>query len=315
MKQLLILMAFLLAVMLLLFCVMAVGNAKQSVQIADKVQQLSNLKAEMRSVQKENRTLSGELEAVEVQNRKLRWEQQAVAKQLSGLLPDPEDGLPGLPQAADEPAAGEVLLEAMAVRQTLVGAVQDASKNGAAPLPAQSHAADGRICWAAGEDPVAIADGSGGETAGNPAGRDAGREAVTAGSSAAIADGTGGETVGSAAVVSAGTGGETAQSAAAAASGSGGDGPAGGADAAACCRERENGCCIPDSLEADRGAVLAVSETITVPAASRGSTAAEAVAALLPMLRQQIDSLLHDLPELVHSLAESLLSTPLGSGS
>ena len=106
----------------------------------------------------------------------------------------------------------------------------------------------------------------------------------------------------------------TAQSAAAA-SGSGGDEPAGGADAAACCRERENGCCVPDSLEADRGAVLAVSEAITVPAASRGSSVAEAAAALLPMLRQQIDSLLHDLPELMHLLAESLLFTPLGSGN
>lgn len=275
MKQLLILMAFLLAMMLLLFVVMAVGNAKQSVQIADRVQQLSNLKAELRSVQKENRTLSGELEAVQAQNRKLRWEQQAVAQQLSGLLPDPAGGLPVLPQTAGGQPAGELLLEAMAVRRlAAVGTAESTLENEATPLPTEAATAGGRICWAA--------DGSDAQPSGGGEAADAQPSGVAAKNAAVAA-------------VTAGIVGGGAEQ-----------------QKTPCCRSRA-GCCHPGSDAAKGDTVLAISETITVPAVS-SSTAAAAMLPLLCRQAEEMDSLLHSLFGLVHALTENIAAIPLEAG-
>lgn len=277
MKQLLILMVFLLAMMLIFSGVMAVGNAKQSVQIADRVQQLSSLKAELRSVQKENRQLIKELETAQASSRKLRWQQQAVAKQLAGVLSISGSNAPMTAHTGGVQADGEVLLQAMAVRQTLtaVQAAWGGLRKKAAAL--RGEGAGGRICWAA---------VSGGETGEVTAAAVDSAEGIT--DSPVWATG-----------VAAGAG----------------IALAGGAVDGTCCG-RDGCCCVAERLTG-HGTVLAISEAVTVPVCAGESGAAEAAARLMPLLQRQaerISDVLRSLFELAHTLAESLAGMPLGGG-
>lgn len=290
MKQLLILMVFLLAVMLVFSGVMAVGNAKQSVQIADRVQQLSNLKAELRSVQKENRQLTKELETAQASSRKLRWQQQAVAKQLAGVLSLAESKAPVLPHTGGSRADGEVLLQAMAVKQTLTAAKAAWGGLRAKAAALAGKGADGgRICWAA-----VYSDKTDGETA-----------AVAAVGSA---EGTTNSPVLSAGVA-AGVG-------IALAGGAAEDGGllAGGEVGGTCCGRV---CCCEAECLTGRGTVLAVSEAVTVPVCAGEPDAAEAAARLMPLLQKhmaQMGEMLRSLLELAHTLVESLADVPVGGG-
>lgn len=290
MKQLLILMVFLLAVMLVFSGVMAVGNAKQSVQIADRVQQLSNLKAELRSVQKENRQLTKELETAQASSRKLRWQQQAVAKQLAGVLSLAESKAPVLPHTGGSRADGEVLLQAMAVKQTLTAAKAAWGGLRAKAAALAGKGADGgRICWAA-----VYGDKTDGETA-----------AVAAVGSA--------EGITNSPVLSAGV---AAGVGIALAGGAAEDGGllAGGAVGGTCCGRV---CCCEAECLTGRGTVLAVSEAVTVPVCTGEPDAAEAAARLMPLLQKhmaQMGEMLRSLLELAHTLVESLADVPVGSG-
>lgn len=290
MKQLLILMVFLLAVMLVFSGVMAVGNAKQSVQIADRVQQLSNLKAELRSVQKENRQLTKELETAQASSRKLRWQQQAVAKQLAGVLSLAESKAPVLPHTGGSRADGEVLLQAMAVKQTLTAAKAAWGGLRAKAAALAGKGADGgRICWAA-----VYGDTTDGETA-----------AVAAVGSA--------EGITNSPVLSAGV---AAGVGIALAGGAAEDGGllAGGAVGGTCCGRV---CCCEAECLTGRGTVLAVSEAVTVPVCAGEPDAAEAAARLMPLLQKhmaQMGEMLRSLLELAHTLVESLADVPVGSG-
>jgi len=288
MKQLLILMVFLLAMMLIFSGVMAVGNAKQSVQIADRVQQLSSLKAELRSVQKENRQLIKELETAQASSRKLRWQQQAVAKQLAGVLSISGSNAPMTAHTGGVQADGEVLLQAMAVRQTLT-AVQ-AAWGGLRKKAAALHGegAGGRICWAAvsGGEPAAAAAAGGAEEIVRAVG-------TAAGAGIAAAGGVAGEEA-------AGDGGHSA----------------GGTVDGTCCG-RDDCCCAAERLTG-HGTVLAISEAVTVPVCAGESGAAEAAARLMPLLQRQAErmgDLLRSLFELAHTLAESLAGMPAGGGA
>ncbi len=139
MKQLAVLMALLLAVMLLITGVMAVGNARQSEQMAEKSRQVSSLKADLRTAKKENKTLSTELESCRERILALLSERQAVVQRLSralALLPEGAAGQtdPVLPKG--QTAAGEALLKAAALEQAL-------RRSGGRP-PVQA----GAISWA-----------------------------------------------------------------------------------------------------------------------------------------------------------------------
>ncbi len=333
MKQLLILMVFLLAVMLMISGVMAVGNAKQSVQIADRVQQLSNLKAELRAVQKENRLLTGELESVQARNRRLHWEQQAVAKQLSGVLTLSHRGLPAIQPIGNTPAAGVALLEAMAVRHTLaaVDRTQDGSEAGVLLSPAQAAPAGGRICWAA-----ETADGTVPEAVLPVSGAAAGSEDDAPGDGGVAVDGDASVATGSASELSndvgVTVGGEVAggepgasvdgdaagnaddasdgrvtavdAGSLSAAAGSEDDAPGGGDRCGG-----KAGCCCAGS-RTHSGRVLAVSEPITVPVSGRSP--AEAAIGHLRQQAEQMSRLLRSLLGLVNTLAERI--TVLGDG-
>ena len=290
MKQLLILMVLLLAVMLVFSGVMAVGNAKQSVQIADRVQQLSNLKAELRSVQKENRQLTKELETAQASSRKLRWQQQAVAKQLAGVLSLAESKAPVLPHTGSSRADGEVLLQAMAVKQTLTAAkaAWGGLRTKAAALTGEG-ADGGRICWAA-----VYGDKTDRETA-----------AVAAVGSA--------EGITNSPVLSAGV---AAGVGIALAGGAAEDRGllAGGAVGGTCCGRV---CCCEAECLTGHGTVLAVSEAVTVPVCAGEPDAAEAAARLMPLLQKhmaQMGEMLRGLLELAHTLVESLADVPVGGG-
>ena len=336
MKQLLILTVFLLAVMLMISGVMAVGNAKQSVQIADRVQQLSNLKAELRAVQKENRLLTGELESVQARNRRLHWEQQAVAKQLSGVLTLSYRGLPAIQPIGNTPAAGVALLEAIAVRHTLAASdrTQDGSEAGVLPPPAQAAPAGGRICWAAdtadGTVPEAVlpvsgaaADVAGGMSAVVGSEDDApGDGGVAVNGDASAATGNASELSNDVGVTVGGevAGGEPGASVDGDAAGNADDAPGGGVtavdagslSAAAGSGERcggKAGCCCAGSIT-HSGRVLAVSEPITVPVSGRSP--AEAAIGHLRQQAEQMSRLLRSLLGLVNTLAERI--TVLGDG-
>lgn len=288
MKQLLILMVFLLALMLIFSGVMAVGNAKQSVQIADRVQQLSSLKAELRSVQKENRQLIKELETAQASSRKLRWQQQAVAKQLAGVLSISGSNAPMTAHTGGVQADGEVLLQAMAVRQTLTAAQAAWGELRKKAAALHGEGAGGRICWAA---------VSGGETGEVTAAAVDSAEGIT--DSPVWATG-----------VAAGAG-------IALAGGAAEDGGllAGGTVDGTCCG-RDGCCCVAERLTG-HGTVLAISEAVTVPVCAGESVAAEAAARLMPLLQrqaEQIGDVLRSLFELAHTLAESLAGMPAGGG-
>ena len=312
MKQLLILMVFLLAVMLVFSGVMAVGNAKQSVQIADRVQQLSNLKAELRSVQKENRQLTKELETAQASSRKLRWQQQAVAKQLAGVLSLAESKAPVLPHTGGSRADGEVLLQAMAVKQTLTAAKAAWGGLRAKAAALAGKGADGsRICWAA-----VHGDKTDGETAAVAAVGSA--EGITNSPvlSAGVAAGVGIALAGGAAEDGGLLAGRAAEDGGLLAGGAAEDGGllAGGAVGGTCCGRV---CCCEAERLTGRGTVLAVSEAVTVPVCAGEPDAAEAAARLMPLLQKhmaQMGEMLRSLLELAHTLVESLADVPVGVG-
>lgn len=301
MKQLLILMVFLLAVMLVFSGVMAVGNAKQSVQIADRVQQLSNLKAELRSVQKENRQLTKELENAQASSRKLRWQQQAVAKQLAGVLSLAESKAPVMPHTGGSRADGEVLLQAMAVKQTLTAAKAAWGGLRAKAAALAGKGADGgRICWAA-----VYGDQTDGETAAVAAVGSAEGKTNSPVLSAGVAAGAGLALAGGA-----------AENGGLLAGGAAEDGGllAGRAVGGTCCGRV---CCCEAECLTGHGTVLAVSEAVTVPVCAGEPDAAEAAARLMPLLQKhmaQMGEMLRSLLELAHTLVESLADVPVGGG-
>lgn len=167
MKQLAILMALFLAVLLLITGVMAVGNARQSEQITQRAQQLSSTKAELRKAEKENKLLTAQLENSRERVRGLILEQKAVAGKLENLLAMAKgDESSGTATTLPVETAGEALLKAGALEQALftpgsvqavmAGQQQVASGTDAAAEEADSahgQEADGsRICWAAGAE-------------------------------------------------------------------------------------------------------------------------------------------------------------------
>lgn len=186
MKQLAVLMALFLAVMLLITGVMAVGNARQSEQMVEKSKQISSLKADLRKVKKENKTLSAALDSTGESRARLLLEQQAVAERLRhalALLPGAATGVAPQP-LPPEPVAGEALLQAMALEQALLrtggAAVHTAAAFGAAAEKPQQD--ETPISWAVGGN---AAGATGGSMAGpveaataNSSGTDAGAAAV-----------------------------------------------------------------------------------------------------------------------------------------
>ncbi len=162
MKQLAILMAFLLAVMLMITGIMGVGNARQAEQMTERAMQLSSARAELRKVKKEKAALTETLEASQAQVEKLLREQKAVGQKLDGLLllaQEKEQSTPAslLPMET----AGTALLKAGALEKAMFmqSGVQAVMAGQTAAMPVEAAAKEaagpadnGRICWALGKD-------------------------------------------------------------------------------------------------------------------------------------------------------------------
>ena len=166
MKQLAILMAFLLAVMLLITSVMAVGNARQSEQMVARGRQLSAARTDLRKAKKENTALTAALEKSRDANRHLQAERQAVMQRLKSALAlteeDPADGAgqatggkgsselwAGLPEGMG--VQGEVLLCARALELRLMRVRSAEPERAAGALAAATGGTQGGaepICWA-----------------------------------------------------------------------------------------------------------------------------------------------------------------------
>ncbi len=86
MKQLLALMAFLFFLILVVSGVMAVGNVKQSEQIAQRTQQISELKAELRAAEQLQQNLTRQLTALRSRNAELRTTQASFSRRLGDML-------------------------------------------------------------------------------------------------------------------------------------------------------------------------------------------------------------------------------------
>ncbi|MBQ8149842.1 MAG: hypothetical protein IJ041_04930 [Clostridia bacterium] len=86
MKHLLMLMAFLFFLMLVVSGVMAVGNVKQSEQMAQRIQQVSGLKAELRKAEQRQQELTRELAGWRSRSATLRAGQAAVSRRLGDML-------------------------------------------------------------------------------------------------------------------------------------------------------------------------------------------------------------------------------------
>lgn len=86
MKQILALMTLLLILMLTITTVMAVGNVKQSQQMAQRMQLISSLRADLRSAKQEQETLNTQLECERATSRTLRTERNALNKRYDHLM-------------------------------------------------------------------------------------------------------------------------------------------------------------------------------------------------------------------------------------
>lgn len=148
MKQLAILMAFLLAVLLLVTGVMAVGNARQAEQMTEKARQLSSTKAELRKANKQVKQLTAQLDSSRDRVRGLLLEQKAVGQRVDGLWAQAQAGMAALTMPVE--AAGVSLLKAGALE---AGALETAAAVGeeedTAGTDESAGTGEGRICWAA----------------------------------------------------------------------------------------------------------------------------------------------------------------------
>ena len=86
MKQILALMTIFLILMLTITTVMAVGNVKQSQQMAHRMQLISSLRADLRSAKQEQETLNTQLECERATSRTLRTERNALSKRYDHLM-------------------------------------------------------------------------------------------------------------------------------------------------------------------------------------------------------------------------------------
>lgn len=86
MKQILALMTLFLILMLAMTTVMAIGNGKQSQQMAQRMQLISSLRADLRSAKQEQETLNAQLESERAASRSLRIERNALTKRYDRLM-------------------------------------------------------------------------------------------------------------------------------------------------------------------------------------------------------------------------------------
>lgn len=189
MKQLAILMAFLLAVLLLVTGVMAVGNARQAEQMTEKARQLSSTKAELRKANKQVKQLTAQLDSSRERVRGLLLEQKAVGQRVDGLWAQAQAGMAALTMPVE--AAGVSLLKAGALEAAaLETAAAVEEEEDTAGTDESAGTGEGRICWAAGDVP---ADGGGADAAGDDgaADMDGGETAAGDGGAADMDVGTG----------------------------------------------------------------------------------------------------------------------------
>ena len=141
MKQLLALMTSLLALMLVITTIMAVGNMKQSEQITQRTQLISSLRADLRQAAQQEKQLNTSLQAQRTAAGALRMERDALSKRYAGLLtmlrcqpagltdvsalPGSDFLLPmGNPRRVDE-LPGEGWLQAQAIHQLVSQLIAD----------------------------------------------------------------------------------------------------------------------------------------------------------------------------------------------
>ena len=86
MKHLLALMTLFLILMLTITTVMAIGNVKQSQQMTQRVQLISSLRADLRSAEQKQETLTNQLESERAASRSLRTERNALTKRYDRLM-------------------------------------------------------------------------------------------------------------------------------------------------------------------------------------------------------------------------------------
>ncbi len=126
MKQILAILTFLLFLLLVITTVMAVGNVHQSEQLALRTQQVSSLRAEVLSLQKENQQLDQQMHKAQSAMQTSRAQSSALLKrfdQLTKILRlEPvfarRAALTGSPEIR-LPANGEILLRAGAMEAVL----------------------------------------------------------------------------------------------------------------------------------------------------------------------------------------------------
>ena len=153
MKQMLALMSLALVLLLMITTVMAVGNSKQSQQMAQRAQLISNLRAELRQSQGDVETLTSQLASQHAVAETLRTERNALNTRymhLMALLKEPvfpETENCFLPTATRRfqqtgNLTGEVWLQAQAIRHLLerTGNTPHAAQAAVSPAPSASSA-------------------------------------------------------------------------------------------------------------------------------------------------------------------------------
>lgn len=313
MKQLAILLAFLLAVLLMMTGVMAVGNARQSEQMAEQAMQLSSTKAELRKIKKEKASLAEALEKSRSGAELLLRERQAVTRRLANslsLLEAAEGGrketAPGMTELLPGDGSGELLLQAAALEQALGQQAQAAMAVRAAQREQKQTAAvqaeQVSPKTAAAQEPAAAAV----QPAAAPAQEQPARQPEHSGGAicwaVAAADSSKAEADGTAAIAGGDPGSGSAYAApeespqpaapkqASPAGGNGGDAPSG--------THRES----PAEETFPPAAVLAVSEAIEIPIEAKPESK---LVMLLETLREQaarMEQLLGRLAELAQGL-------------